>query len=266
VIKLLFAAALLFAGPDGTPKSLTEGEQAQLQQNLNRGLDLYRYDQSAWHVTDAAVAALPESSMKETRGWVTTPAPNGLRTTFFGEADGDYYAIYSAVWTGSSIEDPKIYPLAERNPVTTEERRLILARKIALDSQQSLGMCNSAPPNVIVVPSSDAAIQVYVMTPQTENDVFPLGGHHRIDVVNGNVVAKRSFTNSCLNMERGNAVGLMITHLLDPVPTEIHVFSVFAMGLPLYVSVNDGRVYVVEISGGQPRARVVGNVNDSANY
>jgi hypothetical protein len=50
---------------------------------------------------------------------------------------------------------------------------------------------------------------------------------------------------------------MLITHLLDPVPTEIHVFTVFGSGLPLYVSVRDGRVYSVEVTEGKAQVEVV---------
>lgn len=263
MIKFLFAAALAVAASDEAPKSLTPAEQAQLQENLNRGLDLYRYDQAAWHLTDAMLAALPDTSKQLIRGYITTPASKGLRTTFFGEAPGSYYSLYSAVWTGTSVEDPVIHSPAERRPVSDEERRLILARKVALEGAGTLDMCSSAPANAIVVPGADSLVHVYVLTPQTQNHSYPLGGHHRIDVKDGSVVAKRTFTKSCINFDtagrpdKGSPEAAVITHLLDSVPTELHVFSVFAMRVPLYVAVRDKRIYAVEISSGQPRVRLV---------
>lgn len=264
---LAIAAALMVAEPaaasDAAPVELTQAERSQLQQSLNRGSKLYRYDQSAWHVTDAALAALPDAVGRHIRGYVTTPAANGLKTIFFGEGKNGPYALYSAVWTGSAIEGEKIYPADQRIPLNAEERRLIDARRIALDSAGTLTMCNSARPNVIVVPGEtpDQPVSVYIMTPQTKNDSYPFGGHHRIDVKANRVVGQRSFSKSCLEMAKpkgsDSPEALFITHLLDPVPTEIHVFNVFATGLPIYVGAQDGRVYAVEVSGGQPRARIV---------
>ena len=246
------------------PPSLTTAEEAELQHNIVLGALLYRYDQSAWHVTDAALAALPEDAKELIRGYVTATAQSGLRTTFFGDGPHGYQALYSAVWTGSAIEDVQPYTAGQKRPLSDQEVRLIEARKIALDGAKDLAMCSSAPPNVIVVPDPDnRTIHVYVMTPETKNGVYPLGGHHRIDVRNGAIVGQRAFTKSCIDFD-ASAVGdkgvpesAVITHLLDPVPTEIHVFSALAMHLPLYVAVRDGRVYVVEASGGDPRVRLV---------
>jgi hypothetical protein len=50
---------------------------------------------------------------------------------------------------------------------------------------------------------------------------------------------------------------MFITHLLDPVPTEIHVFTAFGSGLPLYVGVRDGRLYSVKVENGKAQVDVV---------
>ncbi|HXC73364.1 MAG TPA: hypothetical protein VN640_01655 [Sphingomicrobium sp.] len=268
IIRL--AAALLALGtPVAAVRAapqLSAAEQSQLRQNLELGTLLYRYDQSAWHVTDAMLEALPAEAKARIRGYVTTPTPNGLRTTFFGEGGFAFYRrLYSAVWTGSAITDAWQFKAGEESPLTEGELRLAQARKTAIDGMGTLTMCSRDRPNVIVVPDpGDAALtHVYVMTPQARNDSFPMGGHHRIDVKDGKVVASREFAKSCLELgsqkipEGAKAAGMLITHLLDPVPTEIHVFTVFGSGLPLYVSVRDGRVYSVEVTEGKAQVEVV---------
>src|SRR5690606_35056146 len=95
-------------------------------------------------------------------------------------------------------------------------------------------------------------IDLYVMTPQTDLNILPFGGHHRLTLDNaGRITAQRAFTNSCLNMTKPPAgenqpVGLMVTHLLDPIPTEIHVFSALAAQMPVYVGT---RGSVWEVTG-----------------
>ncbi len=245
---------------------LSAAEQCQLRQNVELGTLLYRYDQSAWHVTDAMLEALPDDAKPRIRGYVTTPAPTGLRTTFFGDGGfAHYQRLYSALWTGSAITDAWQFKAGEESTLTEEELRLVEARKAAIDGMGSLTMCSKARPNVIVVPDpADAALtHVYVMTPQARNDSFPMGGHHRIDVRDGKVVASRAFAKSCLELggqkipAGAKPAAMFVTHLLDPVPTEIHVFTVFGSGLPLFVGVHDGRVYSVEVTGGKAQAAVV---------
>jgi hypothetical protein len=90
------------------------------------------------------------------------------------------------------------------------------------------------------------------MTPQTDTNVLPFGGHHKLTLdKDGRILGQRRFTNSCLGMplsEPGQPrpVALGITHLIDPLPTEIHVFSAMAAGLPVVVGAGDA---VWEVSG-----------------
>jgi hypothetical protein len=53
---------------------------------------------------------------------------------------------------------------------------------------------------------------------------------------------------------------MMITHLLDPVPTEIHAFVVHSAGLPMFVSTPDGALYSVELVGGKAVAKKTGQL------
>ena len=237
-----------------------QNAQAQLEQNRRLGLMLYQYDQSAWHVTDAALPTFSDQAKQIGRGYVTTPAPNGLKTTFFGELQGKYVALYSAVWTGSAIEQTQIYQPDQRFPLNEEETRLILARKIALDSASSLEICGTSPPNIIVVPDgNDGLVHVYILTPQPTADTYSFGGHHRIDVKDGKVIATRKFANTCISMDNSDMpagarpAGFVITHLLDPIPTEIHVFNALASKTPVAVGIAQSKtIYWVDPSGGQP--------------
>ena len=52
---------------------------------------------------------------------------------------------------------------------------------------------------------------------------------------------------------RREAVGFVISHLLDPVPTEIHVFTAIASGKAVFVSTKSGMAWNVEPSGGTAR-------------
>jgi len=82
---------------------------------------------------------------------------------------------------------------------------------------------------------------VYVLTPQTDNDTLPFGGHYLIEVsADGKASALRPFTKSCVSLplhDKGPdaTVALTITHLLDPVPTEIHVFSSLSAHMPIFI-------------------------------
>lgn len=231
---------------------------------MARGDLLYAYDQSAWHVTDAALKAIPKESISLLRGYVVTPAPGGYRTTFYGGELGSHFRVYTAIWSNRSIVQPELLAADKRVPVTADEERMIAAKTIALGRLGELQNCSNGKLNSAVVPGATPQdpVSVYIMTPSTRNNAIPMGGHHRIDVKDGAVVASRKFTNSCIELERpqgaskkGAPVAMFITHLLDPVPTEIHAFAVQSVGLPMYVAMKDGAIYSVELKNGRAVAR-----------
>lgn len=236
--------------------------EAQLAANMARGDLLYVYDQSAWHVTDAARAALPQEAPTRLKGYVVTPDAGGYRTTFYGGEPGRYFRGYTAVWTGREVRDAQLFPLDGSVPVTADEAQLIDARQIAIAKMDGIMVCGKARPNVVVVPGATASdpVSVYIMTPQTQMTAFPLGGHNRVDVLGGRVISTRQFTRSCISLNKadvpakGTPVGMFITHLLDPIPTEIHAFTVHAAQVPLYVGTGPETVFAVELKSGRATA------------
>lgn len=266
---LLAVACPVLAQSGSETGILSPFDEAQMAQSIDRGIKLYRYDQSAWHVTDAMMEAVPAATKKLIRGYITTTDPGGYRTTFYGEDGDNRFKLYSAVWTGHVIVGAQIYSAGNMVPVSDEESRLILARKAATENLDGLMFCSDANPNAAAIPGTTPSdpVSVYIMTPQTKTDVFPLGGHNRVDVKDGKVVSKRAFTKGCIDFNRAELmkdapkgatpVGMVVTHLLDPVPTEIHVFSVLAAQLPLYVGVSDGRLFAVEFVSRSARIRLL---------
>lgn len=245
----LIGASLLASTSITSAKPLTPELKAQMAANLARGDLLYEYDQAAWHTTDAMMIAVPEALKKLLRGYVITPDGDNLRITFYGVDTGREFAIYSAAWDGKTIVRPILSSAEPRPQVSAAEQRMIAARSVATNIKviEKLGFCSEGTPNVAVIPGATTAdpISVYVMTPQTENGIWPLGGHHRIDVKDGRIVAQRAFTKSCVNL--GNAakkdeipLTMAVTHLLDPIPTEIHAFTVHTSDVPLVVGTSDG--------------------------
>lgn len=253
------------AAPKVGPTRMSVDEMAQLQLSLDRGQLLWRYDQAAWHSTDALVKDLTKQETSQIKGWIVTPQSGATKATYFGLDGTTPYRIYSATWNGTSITDRRKADSARSEMLSTEELRLAHALLAARPVAQNFARCGKSPFNAVTLPGKTDAdpILVYFMTPQTKKDAYPLGGHYRVEVRNGTVAADRAFTKSCIELStraeegKGKPEALMTTHLLDPVPTEIHVFNVFATSLPLYVGVTDGRIYAVEISGGQPRVRLI---------
>jgi hypothetical protein len=255
------AATPAQAKPDkASPPPMSADDAEAVQTAVNRAQSLYTYDQAAWHTTDALLAAVPEATLETIRGWVVTPEGESYRVTYYsGDAGSPHRAVFSAVWNGGTkVADGKLRAEGD-DQLSAEEARLAAASD-AVSSNGKL-QCAARPFNRVILPhaGTGGADLVYLLTPQTQTGSIPLGGHYRAEVKDGRVVAERAFTNACLELpvdERAEA--LVVSHLLDPTPTEIHFFSVFAARRPIFVvTAMNERIWAAEVSGGEARMRLV---------
>jgi len=265
LMRLLGAVALLLAvpataQPDEARRTSAE-DIAAIQSAVDRGEMLYDYDQAAWHTTDAMREDM-DPVARGVRGWVVTPQGDGLLVTFW-KADGEGFAgVYSALWTGRDVRSRTVLE-GSAGRLSDEQLGQIRARE-AVDVS-GLARCVDAPFNAMVIPTGEVGeVFVYFMTPQTSTKALPFGGHYRFTVRDGTVVDQRSFTRTCLDValegpeEGDDLVAMTVSHLLDPVPTEIHVFSMLAARKPVFVATTTNeRVWAAEVSGGQVRVRSV---------
>lgn len=253
-LALQSAAALAQAEPaGGAAVSLSDADVAAVQRALDRGAIIYAYDQAAWHGTDDMLVKIPNAA-NVVGGWIVDGPANTPEIIFFDRNAEDPKALYVAQFRDHQLVSSRVLGSGEDRTLNADRRALIAARAAALASLQKkpLFACSDRPFNTVVLPpsSSGGPTLVYFLTPQIEVDAIPLGGHHLVEVVGGKVSATRSFTKSCItpkpDPKEGSPAALMITHLLDPVPTEIHVFSSLAARKPVYVSTPDARIWAVE--------------------
>lgn len=244
----------------------TAEEQVRLDWAQQRGRLLYEIDRAAWVTTDDLRERVPDLNGSGMRGWVVEREGAGYGVIFYaGEGDARVAAYRARVESNRVVAAEVIAP-ALRPPLTAAQRRLADARDvIARDVLRDLRFCARSSPNLAIIPpeTPDAPIDVYVLTPQEQTDIFPFGGHHRVTIsASGQVLSRRAFTNSCVNMPVRDGQGrqpesLFITHLLDPLPTEIHVFMSTWTGFPVGVSTPDSdRVWMIE----NERIRVIGSL------
>ena len=249
------------AKPDkASPAPMSADHAEAVQTAVNRAQNLYTYDQAAWHTTDALLAAVPEATLQTIRGWVVTPEGEGYRVTYYsGDPGSPHRAVFSAVWNGGTkVADGKLRVDGDDQLSADEER--LAAASDAVSSEGKM-QCADRPFNRVILPhaGTGGADLVYLLTPQTQTGSIPLGGHYRAEVKDGRVVAERAFTNGCLDLPVDkDAEALVVSHLLDPTPTEIHFFSVFAARKPIFVvTTKSERIWAAEVSGGQARMRLV---------
>jgi hypothetical protein len=257
---IALAALLCFTGFVPTipayaaTERVTAAEAALLQQALDRGRLIYAYDQAAWHGTDDLVAKLPDYQSR-VGGWIVDGPAEAPELVFFDKAGTR--PVYVARFRDGELVSSQVFG-ADAGELSASRRKLIAAREAALAAlgKSKVKRCSKAAMNSVVLPPAAPGepTLVYFLEPQRVMDAIPFGGHYLFPVdPSGRVGAMRRFTKTCIEISRvsvGNEgeelVSLLITHLLDRVPTEIHVFSSLAARLPVWVGTRDGRIWQVD--------------------
>lgn len=226
--------------PQPTPAAL----QPAVTQAEFLGRQLYLHDRAAWLATDAMLADKRMRKLKKSvGGWITEPTALGLRVIFISrdEAPRRLYEIdvdEAERLSEATVESP--------TPLASDHLAQLRARNLA--TSQSFMQC-SRKYNSVVLPSS-SGMRVYLMPGFAEHGVYPLGGYHlyEIDGSGEKILSSRKFTNSCIEhqdspkgLPRGAKPSFgMFTHLLDPQPTEAHVFVSLYAKVPLMIMTSDG--------------------------
>jgi len=229
---IAFLAALLAAAP---ALAQSQAERTAIDFAIERGRLLYAVDRAAWVATDDLQAKMSNWRSAGLRGYVVDRDGDGFQVLFYGGPADSPVAFYRARVANHRVVSSEVFPAEARVPLTPLQRRLVAAREAAgaAAAASRRRPCGSRPFNVAVIPpdSADAPVDVYLMTPQERNGEYPFGGHYRVTIAaDGSASGERAFTNSCLTMS-GQAPGgsrgavMAVSHLLDPVPTEIHVFT-----------------------------------------
>lgn len=237
----------------GAATAQSADEQGRIAWAGQRGQLLFEVDRAAWVTTDDLAARIRDLAGSGVRGWTVERDGNGYLVVYYvGEGDARA-ALYRGRVENGRVVSREVFAAGNRPALTPIQRRIADARDAAMHLERQ--PCTESRFNVTVIPpeTPDAPIDVYALTARTQADVYPFGGHFRMTVSpSGQIAAQRAFTNSCLNMPRpqngrGRPAALFITHLLDPIPTEIHVFMSLTIGLPVYVgTANPQRVWGVE--------------------
>lgn len=262
------SAPLVVSAKDTPAAALSDGDEALVERAINRGQLMYAYDQAAWHGTDDLRAKLPDFATR-VDGWVVDGPRDAPHLIFYSNDKDNPKAVYVADFRDNKLLSSKVLGPEDDTALTPSQLKLIDVRRRALEAllKSKLGFCAKATPNSIILPPESAAgpYLVYFMTPQINNDGVPLGGHYLFEVsVDGSVRKPRAFTKACMEMpikgtpRQKDTVAMGVTHLLDPVPTEIHVFTSLAANLPIYViTARNGRIWATDITGGDVSVRLV---------
>ena len=251
LLLLAAAQAMVAPAPAPAPAPMTAADQAALDVARHRGALLYAYDRAAWLATDDMVATAPELKARA-GGWIVDGPADTPELVFFDKDAVDPHILYTARFDHGRLTTHHLVAPGEAVALTPARRALIAARAVglaALTSDPRVRLCADASPDTVVLPpehDGDPTL-VYLLTPQMKLGSYPVGGHYRVAVSReGKTGAVRRFANSCIDMTPPkDADFFVVTHLLDPVPTELHVFTSLAAHLPLAVVTQGNRFWIV---------------------
>jgi hypothetical protein len=251
---IVAATMVLIAGSPAS--AFTATEMAAMRKALDRGQVIYAYDQAAWVATDELVRQVPNTNTRRQGGWIVEDlGHNTLRVVFYDGGAGDTLPlrrIFTVDVTEGRIASTHLVRAQEDAGLSELDARMINARDVAL--AQGKAPCAEAKFNTVVLPpeSPTDPIVVYLLTPQVVTGEYPFGGHYEVDVgLDGKVTASRAFTRTCLTFEPNQAqqtTAFVVTHLQDPIPTEIHVFLSLWTKKPVFVLTNHPR-RIWEVNG-----------------
>jgi len=255
-LALLAAAASITAAaiPAAQAQSAA-AEKVASDQALARGRLIYAYDQAAWHGTDDMMTKVANPG--ETIGGYIVDGPAATPTLLFYDKDPKQpHAVYIAEFRDDRLVSGRALGPNDDRAISPARMRMILARGTAVAEWKRIAplYCGTRGPNTVVLSPEWAGgpFLVYVLSPQGAEKSYPLGGHFRVDVdADGTPGAMRVFSKGCVDVKEPEGAGtaIAVTHLLDPVPTEIHVFTALASKHPLAVGTPNGKMWLVTGAG-----------------
>ncbi|WP_159681919.1 hypothetical protein [Luteimonas sp. 9C] len=198
----------------------------------------------------AAMAADPAMRADDrVAGEITLGYGGQIHVTVLDDASA---ALYRAPVSAEGVLNAPVEALPEPAKLSPNERAAAQARTTALGFESP--RCGEAY-DTVVLPSSVEAQWVVFLIPRPSKGLVRLGGSNRVETEGDVVTAWRPYTRSCIDLNPApDSVGMIVTHLLDPTPTEIHVFWSLWKSKPFYVStmenglwkIEDGRISAVE--------------------
>ncbi len=213
------------------------------------GRAIYLHDRAAAVATDAVMELKTfrqDGKRGALAGWITEQRETGIVVTFLS-SEPVPRARYRATVASDGRVSGMVEALAAPVALTAYERGAARARTTA--ATVTFEPC-SRTYNTVVLPATGegGGWAVYLLPGTTQHGVVPLGGSYRLDLdaTGERILRQRPFTRSCIALDSPRntgsmkAVALMITHLLDPMPTEVHVFWSLWARQPMYVATSEG--------------------------
>lgn len=232
---------------------LSDEEVALLDQARREGARMHLHDRAAANATDALQADRRRFKRHagQLGGWVTESVAGDLmRVSFLDRSEGGSRQVIARVMVDGKGK-VRGKPQWQDPPVPASVRQNAAANAVRQAGAAAFERCADRY-NSIVMPARDApGWVVWLLPATTDAAVIPFGGAQRFefDASGDTLRGQRGYTRTCVKLQRpgeGAEVAMMVTHLMDPVPTALHVHAALSYGLPFFVGTSDRRIWAVE--------------------
>jgi len=252
--------AVLGAASALTAAHAQEVAQADLKAVEERGRQIYVHDYASAVVSDAVVPLITPTARNHIRGYVTEEKGGTIVVTFYGTGEDErLYAWYRAAVgpDGRMLGTVSQYEVPQA--LSEYEEHAAAARQVS--KQFEMRRC-AQNYNTVVLPKPDGW-QVYLLPGTKDNGVMPVGGAYRLDTdASGRTITTdRAYSKSCISLQKmPNSEAAMLTHLLDPQPTELHVFWQLLSRHPLFLfTTQNSLLWPIEKGHINPAQKIEGN-------
>lgn len=228
------------------PLFYTPEQIQKLQFSEQAGYLIWIKDSLAWTATDKVREEIDLNTIENPKGWLVHLDPEGNHRVTFYRADSDEGILaYMDVFYDDHFEISGFVKNPDRQVTDTEINMLT-----ALSSAgASINEVCSKTLNTVVL-EDEEGWNVFFLTPPNKPDVIPMGGAQRILVSKDGqaILETESYSKSCLNLQAPSpdVEALMVTHIVDEIPSPIHVFTSLSYDYPLYVVTSLGLWTVID--------------------
>lgn len=248
---ILASALLLAVGVAGAAgaESPADEHEAAIREAEAVGRELFAHETAQQAATDAARRVRGFRRDRAVAGVLSTRVDDRIEVEFVGPGDDGVQQVrYRAIANSDGQLLDGAERLATPEPLPAERARAFDVRQRA--ASYPFERCGEDAA-VIVLPDTGAgegALRAYTLA-SAQRNALAAGGNFRMDVAaDDSIVANRQFTNSCIQLaDDARSTALMLTHLLDPHPTEIHVLLGLRAGKPMFLlTTGNGAMWAIE--------------------
>lgn len=222
------------------PLFYTPEQIQKLQFSEQAGYLIWIKDSLAWTATDKVREELDLNTIQNPKGWLVHLDPEGNHKVSFYRTDGDeQLLVFADVFYDDSFEISG-FNINPSRVVSEKEKTMLAALS---NAGASITEVCSENLNTVVLEDDDGW-NVFFLTPPSNPDIIPMGGAQRVLVSQDGqtILEKEAYSKSCLHLQPqgANVEALMISHIVDEIPSPIHVFTSLSYDYPLYVATSLG--------------------------